>query len=119
MRIRPFVVREIADQNASWFTEVANALRVWLNVAGALPMGIPMGWVISLITALIPFHLFVVAVLVLLVLVAPWTLTFFWEQILVYTALPLFRGIAVLVLLLTSCLLYLARTFMRGLAPVR
>ncbi len=118
MKIRQFVILDIAKRYRTRFsalTPLADAL----DIVFTMGVGIPS--LARLVSLLATLPILIIALLVVLVLAAPWTITFFWEQILIIAASPLFRGIAVFILLITSFLLYLARTYMRpifGLAEV-
>jgi hypothetical protein len=110
MRVRRVVLKEVAKLYPE-FEAIAGFVFTLMGYS----------WLAKLLGLLIPLQIFSIGVFVVLTLVWPWTIVFFWEQVLTIVANPVFRTIAVILLVISGFLLYLARTYMRpfyGVAEV-
>jgi hypothetical protein len=106
--IRRLVLKDVAAK----YPEQSKAIAEMIFVS----MGYE--WVVGLLGVLIPLHLGVIVMIALLILLWPLPIVFFWQQVLTIVANPIGRVGAVILLVLSGFLLYLARTYMRPIYGV-
>jgi len=103
MRFRRVVLNDVANTYPKQSKAIAQIIFASLGY----------GWVVKILGVVIPLHLALIVLIAILMLLWPWLLVFFWQQVLTGVANPILRVSAVVLLALSGFLLYLARTYMR------